>query len=103
MLEKLLGAVSPLKKVNHVSQPLEGALLCARRSLDVLAVAPMSGDAAFGDIVHFIGPDLDFDALFFGPDNCRVNRPVTVWLGRRDKVLETLRDHLPVQVKDAEG
>ena len=35
----------------------------------MLAVAPMRGHAALGDVVHVLGADLHFDALLFRPDH----------------------------------
>ena len=73
-----------------------------RRSRHMLAVAPMRGDAALGDVMHVLGADLDFDALLFRPDHRGVDGAVAVGLGRGDEILEALRHHLPVGVHDAE-
>ena len=81
MLEELLGAVAALQQVDHLAQPFIGAVL-RRRALIVhmLAIAPMGGDAAFGDVVHFLGADLDFDALLLRPDHRGVDGAVAVGL-----------------------
>ena len=62
----------------------------------------MGGDAALGDVVHFLGADLDFDALVLRPDHGGVDGAIAVGLGRRDEILEALRHHLPVGVQNAE-
>ncbi len=102
MLEELLGAVAALQELDHVAQPFERIRLAAVAGFDVLAVAPMRGDAALGDVVHLLGADLHLDALAFRPDDGGVDGAVAVGLGRRDEILEALRHHLPVGVQHAE-
>ena len=62
----------------------------------------MRGDAEFGDLVHLLGADLQFDALVAGADHGGVDRAVVVLLRRRDVVLEAAGHHRPGGVHDAE-
>ena len=62
----------------------------------------MRRDAVFGDVVHFAGADLQFDALLAGADHGRVDRAIVVLLRRRDVILEPARHDRPGRVHDAE-
>ena len=62
----------------------------------------MRGDPVFGDFVHLVGANLQFDALAAGPDDRRVDRAVVVLLRRRDIVLEAPRHARPGRVRDAD-
>ncbi len=80
MLQHLLGAVAALQQVHHVAQPAIGGAVFARRAFrHMLAVAPMGGDAALGDVMHLLGADLDFDALLFRPDHRGVDASDSRW------------------------
>src|SRR5262249_48706417 len=72
------------------------------RRADTVLVERMGGDAVFGDLVHLVGADLQFDALFARPDHGGVDRTVVVLLGRRDVVLEAAGHDRPSGVDDAE-
>src|SRR6185437_12746094 len=60
------------------------------------------GNAVFGNLVHLLGADLQFDALLAGADHGGVDRAVVVRLRRRDVILETPRHHWPTRMHDAE-
>src|SRR5271169_5237018 len=62
----------------------------------------MRGNAVFGDLLHFAGPDLQLDALLAGADHCRVNRAVIVLLWRGDVILKAPGHDRPRRVHDAE-
>ena len=62
----------------------------------------MRGDAVFGDVVHLVRADLQFDALLAGADHGGVDRAIVVLLGRRDVILEAARHDRPGRVHDAE-
>jgi len=72
-----------------------------RRTHAVL-VEGVRRNTEFGDLVHFLGADLQFDALIAGPDHRGVDRAIVVLLWRRDVVLEPARHHRPGGVDDAE-
>lgn len=62
----------------------------------------MSGDAVFGDVVHFPGSNLYFNGLSPGPDNRRVQGLVVIGLGHGNVVLEAVRQGLPQAVDDTQ-
>ena len=62
----------------------------------------MRRDAVFGDLVHFLGADLQFDALLAGPDHRGVDRAIVVLLRRRDVILEAAGHDRPGGVDDAD-
>ena len=89
------GVAQPGKGVGFVLEPLG-------RRAHAFLVERVRGDAEFGDLVHFLGADLQFDALVAGADHGGVDRTVVVLLRRRDVVLETAGHHRPGGVHDAE-
>ena len=62
----------------------------------------MRGDAELGDLVHFAGADLDFDALPLRAEHAGMEAAIAVGLGRRDVILEAARHDRIVAVDDAE-
>ena len=102
MLEEFLRAVAALQQIHHVAQPFIARASGRRRLVDMLAIAPMRGHAALGDVVHFLRADLHFDALLLRPDHGGVDRAIAVGLRIRDEILEALRHHAPVLVQHAE-
>ncbi len=72
-----------------------------RRS-DPVLVEGVRGDAQFGDPVHILGADLQFDPLLTGPDHGGVDRAVVVLLRGGDVVLEAPGNHRPGGMDDAE-
>ena len=69
MLEKFLRLVGVLQNIEKLAQP---AVLRPGGRVDFLLVVPVRGDAVLGDVVHFGGADLQFDALSFGAENARM-------------------------------
>ncbi len=78
MLVKFLRAVAALEQIHHVAQPFVGFRSLLVMLVDIFAVTPVCGHPAFGDIVHFLGADLHFDALVFGADHGGVQRAIAV-------------------------
>ena len=89
------GVAQPGKGVGFVLEPLG-------RRAHAFLVEGVGGDAEFGDLVHFLGADLQLDALVAGTDHGGVERTVVVLLRRRDVVLEAAGHHRPGGVHDAE-
>ncbi len=87
----------------QLPQPGQLLLVILVGAFAAFLVAPVGGDAVFGDAVHFPGPDLDFQRLAGGADDGGVQRLVEVGLGHGDEVLEPVRQRLPQGMDDAEG
>ena len=88
-----------------MTQPGKGIGLALQqfgRRTDAVLVESVRSDAEFRDLVHFLGADLQFDALVAGADHGGVDRTIIVLLRRRDVVLEAARHHRPGGVHDAE-
>ena len=79
-----------------------GLLTFSSTSL-ALFIAPVGRNARFGDLVHFLGADLDFDALAVRSDDGGVEGLVHVGFGRADVVFEFVSDGLPEGMHDAQG
>src|SRR5262249_21612803 len=73
-----------------------------RVRLDAILVKRMDGDAVFGDAMHLLGTDLQFDALASRPDYRRMDRAIVILLRRRNIILEAARHGRPGRVDDAE-
>ena len=105
VLQELLGAVAFRQRLHGAAQPLIGPALAGQRGFVAAAtvlVERMGRDAVFGDPVHLLGADLQFDALAARADHGGVQRAIVVLLGRRDVVLEPPRHARPGGVDDAE-
>lgn len=72
--------------------------------LPVLAilVKRVCSDTEFGNLVHALCADLQFDTLPRRTDNGGMDRTVVVLLRRRDIILEATRDDTPTGMHDAE-
>ena len=99
-LERLeeLGRVLVALGLDQLAQP--GHLLALGVAAAALLVGDVGGDPVLGQLVHFIGPDLDLERLALGTDHGRVKRLVHVGLRHRDEVLETAWERLPERVDD---
>ena len=105
MLEKLFRIGAFRQDPDGVAQPGKGvgfALQQFGRRTDAILVEGVRGDAEFGDLVHLLGADLQFDALVAGADHGGVDRAIIVLLRRRDVILEPAGHHRPGGVHDAE-
>ncbi len=105
MLEELFRVGAVRQNSDGVAQPGEGvgfALQEFGRRADAILVEGVRGDAEFRDLVHFLGADLQFDALVAGTYYGSVNRAIIVLLRGRDVVLEPAGHHRPCGVHDAE-
>src|SRR6202012_5558167 len=97
MLEEFLGIRGVLHDVEHFAQP---AILLPVRRTPALLVAPMRGDAEFGDLMHLVGANLDFDAMALRTKHSGMQRAVTVWLWSRDVILEAVGNHRIAAMND---
>ena len=100
ILEEFLGARRLLQDFQQFPQP---AVLRPLGAAGPLLVVPVGGDTALGHLVHFVGPDLDLDALALGAEDAGMDRTVAVRLRRADVVLEAPRHHRIGAVDDAEN
>ena len=66
ILEKLLRVRGVLQNIEQFAQPAILATLVTRIRL---FVCPVRRDAEFGDLVHFLGADLDLDTLTLRADD----------------------------------
>ena len=78
MFVEFLRAFAAFKQIDHIAQPLVGADGGRIALVDLLAITPMGGDAAFRHVVHFLGADLHLDALVFRPDHGGMDGAVAV-------------------------
>jgi hypothetical protein len=81
---------------------LDVALLFFRVIVLAFLVAPMGGDARLGDLIHLLGPDLDFVDVAIARDDRGMERLVHVRLRHGDVVFEAARDRLIGRVDDSE-
>ena len=104
MLQKLFGAVALGEQVDGALEPLIGAALVRQHRLRGAAVLVerMRGDAVAGDVVHFAGAHLQFDALALRPDHRGVDGAVVVLFRRGNVVLEAAGHHRPLGVDHAD-
>ena len=105
MLEKFLRVGAVGEDRDGVAKPGECigfALQEFGRRTHAILVEGVRGDAELRDLVHLLGADLQFDALFAGADHGGVDRAVIVLLRRRDVILEPAGHHRPGGVHDAE-
>ena len=105
VLEKFLRVGAVGQDPDGVAQPGEGvgfALQEFGRRADAVLVEGVRGDAEFGDLVHLLGADLQFDPLVAGTDHGGVDGAVVVLFRGRDVVLEAARHHRPGGVHHAE-
>ena len=65
-------------------------------------VAPVRGDAVFGDLIHLLGADLDFHAHIARPDHRGVDRAIAVGLRVGDVVFHLIGHAAPRLVDEAE-
>ena len=74
----------------------------AHLEIFALFVAPVRGDTFLGDTVHFVGANLNFDALPVGSDHAGVERLIHVDLGQGDIILESPRHRTPLSMNHAQ-
>jgi len=65
-------------------------------------VPPMGRDAALGDLIHFLGPDLHLIDVAVARDDRGVKRLVEVRLRHGNVILKTARNRLIGRVNDTE-
>src|SRR5262249_38791425 len=68
-----------------------------------LFILPMCGNALFGDPVHVVGPDLDFEGLAAIANNGSMKGLIEILARDRNHVLEPARYRLPGGMDDTEG
>ena len=75
------------------------AIRIATRSVRVLLVLPVRGDAVLGALMHVEGTDLDLHRLATGSDDRRMQRLVEIKLRHRNVVFETAGNRVPAPVQ----
>ncbi len=78
---EFLRVVAAFQELHHVAQPFIGLHRGGIAFVDLLAIAPMRGNAPLGNVVHCLGADLDLDPLVLRPHHGGVDRAITVDLG----------------------
>ena len=99
VLEKFLRPRGVVEDVQKLAQP---AILRPLGLAGALFVAPMRGDAEFGDLVHVAGADLHLDALLLRSDDTGVQRTVIVRLGSRYVVFKPAGNDMIGRVNNTE-
>ena len=82
---------------NKVGKPLAATPLWCRRCLIFCLVLPVGRDSGLGNAIHFDGSDLHFQRQALGPEQCRVQRLITVKARNSNVILESSR-HRFIQI-----
>ena len=101
MFIELIRTFAALEQFHHVTQPLVRANGGGIRLIHFFTVSPVRRDSAFGDIVHFLRADLNFDPLVFRTHDRGVNGTVAIGFRQGDEILEPLRHHAPGLMQNA--
>ena len=102
------GQIAALVAVGDIFTPFEQLseprdfLLVSLVAFAAFFVAPVSGHAKFGKLVHVKRANLDFHALVFGADNDSVQALVIVGFGVGNVVVKLAWYRLPHAVDDAQ-
>ncbi len=105
VLEEFFRIGALRQHLDGVAQPRKGIRLAIEhlgRRAHALLVEGVRGDAVFGNPLHLLGADLQFDALVAGTDHRGVDGAIIVLLRRGDVILEAAGHHRPHGVDDAE-
>ena len=97
VLQELLGVRGVLQDIQQLAHP---AVLPPVDVGYTLLVGPVSGHAEFGELMHFPGAYLHFDAVLLRPDQPGVQRFIAVGLRGGYVVLEAPWDHGIAAVQD---
>src|SRR5215471_15394069 len=95
--------------IAHVALPLDqlthprDALIVIGRTATALLIFPMRGDAFFGDLVHFVRPNLNLEVPSAGAHNRSVERLVHVRPRDSDEVLDPAGYRVPFVMDYAQG
>ena len=98
---ELAGVLHVALPFHQVPQPGD-ALVVGRRALPAFLVLPVRGDAFFGDAVHLLGADLDFEGLPVRADHRGVQRLVEVGPRDGDEILDAPGNGPPLVVDHAQ-
>ena len=101
VLDELAAVLTCALNFHQALEPGGGAGLDVAR-VKVVLEHPLREDAVFGDLMHLLGADLEFDGSTVGADHGRVQALVTVELRNGDEVLEAAVDGLVESVQGAE-
>ena len=97
-----VGSLRLLLPLDQLAQPLD-ALVVLARPAPALFVLPMRGNALFGDAMHLLGADLDFEGNAAGSHYGSVQRLVQVRPRDRDEVLDAPGNGVPLVVNLPQG
>src|SRR5512147_540602 len=98
-VHELFGVRQVALPLHELPEPGE-LLLLPQADRGALLVPPVRGDAFLGHAVHFVGADLEFDALPFGADDGRMERLIEIGFRNADKILESARYRRPERVDE---
>ena len=95
------GSRMSLLPFDQLAQPGD-ALVVLGGPLLAFLIFPVRRDAFFGDAVHLLGADLNFEMPAFGADDGGVERLVEIGAGNGDEVFDAAGNGTPLVVDHAE-
>ena len=100
--EEFVGVRHLLLPLDELANPVEALFVAGGDGVGAGLVFPVSGDAFFGDAVHFLGTDLHFELMAAVADHRGVQRLIAIGAGDGDEVLDAAGDGTPECVDEAE-
>src|SRR5256886_11358250 len=97
-IEEFARLLQFLRPFNQLAHPDDALIVIAAGGFAIL-VFPMSGDAFFGNAVHFLGANLNFEWLAAMYDG-GMQRLIKIWPRHGDVILETARNWAPNVMND---
>src|SRR5665213_447007 len=98
-----------LTGIAHIALPFDqmaepgDALIVIGRTPAAFFVLPVRGDALFGDAMHLVGADLDFEVAALGAHDGGVQRLVEIGPRDGDKILDPSRNGVPLVMDDTQS
>ena len=100
MLEEIIRIGCLVQYFKEFSHPTE---FSTRSNVGSLFVMPMGCHAILGNLVHFLGTDLNFNSMTVRSDNGRVQGFIAIGFWRADKVFDSAGNDVVGGMNDAEG
>src|ERR671919_819622 len=101
-MQELLGILQIFLPFEQLAEPGE-SLNVADLKIFSFLVAPMGGNPFFGHAMHFMSPDLNFNALTIRTNDAGMKRLIHVGLGDGDIVFEPPWYRSPLRMNHAKG